>query len=77
MAYNIIKKKIKIKLVLFSTEIIQFTIYIYVFILYVLQCVWNEQTNPVFCIIAAKWDVFMPGAAHISNTKLFGFGFNR
>lgn len=37
----------------------------------------NCINHPVFCIIAAKWDVFIPGAAHISNTVLSGSGFNK
>lgn len=32
---------------------------------------------PLFCIIAAKCDVFIPGAAHISNTLLSGSGFSK
>lgn len=32
---------------------------------------------PVFCIIAARYDVFIPGAAHISKTVLSTSGFNK
>lgn len=33
------------------------------------------RAYPWFCIIAAKWEVFIPGAAHISNTVEPGGGF--
>lgn len=37
----------------------------------------NNYYYPLFCIIEAKYDVFIPGAAHMSKTVLSGSGFNK